>query len=153
MPRRVKFNLYEAPAALKNSRRISPDWTPLYSDLEPWIDMRAMPHVRLPENEALDCGKAKRNSKRKATTSFNCARSTAPASSSSMEICCWTANETDWGQTEAKLHLSAGAHAIKVNFCGKSDFMTIGYSHCRRRTVWAAAAQKESLPTLYLFSK
>jgi len=84
---------------------------------------------------------------------FNCARSTAPASSFVRWKSAAGPQRNRLGADRSQTHLSAGAHAIKLISAGKSDFMTIGYRHWPAADGLGRCRSKKSLPTLYLFSK
>lgn len=136
LPRAVKFSLYEAPKSLKKFPADPADLKPLFTGLEPRIDLRSLPHVRLPAHKAcLWEGAAlfdKEGDYEFQLRSFDGTSQLFVDGNLVLDR-----NQTDWGQTEARLHLTAGPHQIKVNFCGKSDFMTIG---------WRAAGGQKFVP-------
>ena len=136
LPRAVKFSLYEAPRSLKKFPADPADLKSLFTDLEPRIDLRSLPHVRLPAHKAcLWEGTAlfeKEGDYEFQLRSFDGTSQLFVDGNMVLDR-----TQTDWGQTEAKFHLAAGPHQIKVNFCGKSDFMTIG---------WRAAGGQKFVP-------
>ena len=125
-PRGVQFTLYESPAAQKKMPADLAGLKLLYTGREPWINLRGLPHLRLPKHKACVWeGAAVFDQEGEYEFQLRSFEATSQLFVDGSLVV--DRNETDWGQTQAKLKLTAGEHTVKVNFCGRSDFMTVGF--------------------------
>jgi hypothetical protein len=122
MPRRVTLHVYELPKPLRTMPTGTEGLKLVYTGLEPWINLRGMPHIRLPENYLAEWDGTipieKDGDYILSLASINAV--TQMWVDGKMAI---DRTGQDWDHTNATLHLTAGGHALKVRFCGRGDFM------------------------------
>ena len=133
LPRRAACSLYEIPADMKSIPADGAGMTLVYKGLEPSIDVRAMPHVRRPRRYVA-VWEGTLVVDEPGDYEFQL-RSTGGTSQLFLDgKLCIDRVQNDWSETLGTVHLEAGRHPLKTNYCGDFDWMTLH---------WRPVGQKE----------
>ena len=125
MPRCVACRLFEAPADMTKVPDDPSDLKLVYRGLEPWINLRGMPHVRLPQHRCVGIWGGTAVFDTDAVYEFALRSSGGTSQLFIDQKLVVERTGTEANVATNSVRLSAGPHAVKVSFCGSSDLLGV----------------------------